>query len=506
MTNFYSAPGVRPGVRSAPAPKLSAHPAAGRARNYAGAQTNRLNSDWFGPALTADQAIYAAIEKLRSRAQDLERNHDYTRQFLTMVRANVVGPNGFRLNSLVKTKSVAGQPSLATIIERAWKQFGRKEQWSQNHKLGARLFQQLAMVRVIVDGEAIIKKNYGADNKFGLSFQLIDAARLDHTFNRPAGPNINEIRMGVELDSYGRSVAYWLLDAPTAAQYSISAFGERKRVPADQICHLFIPERPSQTRGITYLAPTAMRSRYLDTIETAVQVGYRVAASKMGFLKKTDNYNATEDEDDIVAPQDCAPGEIWELPEGMDFVDWNPDYPGGNFTDLKKSILRGMSAGLGVMYNNLASDYEGVSYSAGMLGNANEKDLWMLLQEFFSESFLTPVFEDWLPLAHLHGHFNLPRGITLDDCLLHSFTGRRWRHMDPVKTNKGHQLALGNITRSPQNCAIENDQDFESVVHDFARARDLLAENELDVPSGWGCAPQPDAAENALVTEPPPET
>ena len=97
-------------------------------------------------------------------------------------------------------------------------------------------------------------------------------------------------------------------------------------------------------------------------LEEAEITAARVAACKMGFLvkDKADGYVGDMDEAGNTL-MEVEAGAIEELPMGTRFESWNPDHPVGNYSAFVKSCLRGIAAGLGVSYNMLANDLEGVN-------------------------------------------------------------------------------------------------------------------------------------------------
>ena len=60
-------------------------------RNYAGAQMNRLTSDWISQGTSADSEIKNSLRVLRNRARALVRDSDFAKSALRAVKNNVVG-------------------------------------------------------------------------------------------------------------------------------------------------------------------------------------------------------------------------------------------------------------------------------------------------------------------------------------------------------------------------------------------------------------------------------
>jgi len=460
-------------------------------RNYAMGEYSRITNDFYSGNQTADQVIFSTFARMRGRAQWLERNSDIVRKFLIMAKTNVIGAKGIRLQSLasdLRNGKLIPSKFDRQLIEDAYLDASKAINWSLDQRLSRRLSAQVALQRIIVDGECIRRRIRGADNKYGFTTQLIDPVLLDHNLNRPAENGKNEIRMGVEIDSAGRHVAYHFLKRPAHVWGSIPTYGrDHIRIAGDEIDHIFIQERPGQTRGVTWLAPAGLRAKMLDGIELAVSVGYRVAAAKMGFFVKNDQYVPGEDGDDyeLETPQDVAPGEFWELPQGYDFRDFNPDYPNANYDDFVKTTIRQIASGLGVSYPELGNDYKGVSYSAGQIGVQSDIAFWSDLQQFLIETFEEPAFDDWLVMAITSGALPLPIS------KLEKFRRVKWqpprrKHIDPLKTHKAQTIALGDMSRDPYDIAAENGADFEDVVENFARAKALLEEHGLPIPASWG--------------------
>lgn len=484
-----------------PAARAGAPMRSPRRRSIGMGVVDRLSADFSPTSMTADQAIFAALHTARSRARELESSDAHVRKFLVMGKTQMIGSKGMRLRSKagdwVKGRFVPSRFD-QQLIEQAYEEFSRAENFSLDRRLNRRRFAQVAFQRVLVDGEFIAQKIRGrkSGNSFGYSLNMIDAERLDHRLNRKPAKGLNEIRMGVEIDAAGRPVAYYFLNDAPVEWMGISSIGNHERVSADEIIHIYIQERPGQTRGITWLAPTGLRTRMLDGITTAVTFGYRVAACKMGFFTRNENYQPPEDGDDFdgAVPQDASPGEFWELPEGLDFQDFDPGYPNAEYDDFKKSLVRELAGGLGVSYNELGNDYEGVSYSAGQIGVHADIAFWSDMQQFWVECFEDPVFRDWLLMAITTGALKLP--ITrLYKFQAAAFQPPRRKHIDPKKTAESQNLSLSAYSRDPFDVNAENGCDFEDTVENFARAVALLEENNLPVPPVWGNAvlqPTPD--------------
>ena len=162
------------------------------------------------------------------------------------------------------------------------------------------------------------------------------------------------------------------------------------------------------------------------------------------------------------------------LPEGYDFRAYESQYPSATYGEFTKAHLRRIATGLGVSYNTLAEDLEGVNYSSIRSGVLNERDQWMTLQSWLIASFLTPLYEEWLRFALLNGAIALPNGSPLplakyDKFAAHSWLGRRWQWVDPLKDIEAARLAIQTGVASPQSVAAQMGADVDDVLADIAR-------------------------------------
>jgi len=133
----------------------------------------------------------------------------------------------------------------------------------------------------------------------------------------------------------------------------------------------------------------------------------------MGFYEKTDptgmGQYVGDEKDSAGNPISHAEAGTFEkLPPGYTFKSFEPNHPTTQFGAFIKATLRGVSAGLGVSYNSLANDLEGVNFSSMRVGAIDERDNWKNLQSWMIEDFLDQVFGDWLEMTLLTNRLSLP--------------------------------------------------------------------------------------------------
>ncbi len=457
-------------------------------RNFHAAQMSHLTSAWPTTSRSADADLRNDLVALRSRSRVLAKDNDYMKHFLRMVSSNVVGATGFTLQMRVKDNNEKPDQLANRAIEKAYKLWCKRKNCDIAGKLSFSSMQRLIIRTVARDGEAIVRKVRGRDvNGFGFALQLVAIDRLDVSLNQEL-KNGNIVRMGVEINSYGRPVAYHLrTDHPGDSVYR-SVSGQRyDRVPAGDIIHLFIQDDPEQTRGHPWAVTAMTRLNHLGAFDEAAVIAARIGASKMGWFKKNENSLGVPGEATGGSfMQEASPGEFGILPDGYDFVGFNPDYPHANYGPFTKACLRGIASGLGVSYNELANDLEGVNYSSLRNGKLSERDEWMVLQKFFSDIFLDDVIEDWLRMSLLMGAVTLPNGTPLPATKFEKFNaaefqGRRWPWVDPVKDIQASVMAINNKLASRTQVHAEMGNDFYDIAEELSTENEILKQFGLDV-------------------------
>lgn len=455
-------------------------------RDYNAAMLNRLTASWTTSNLSANADIYRNLDVLRARSRDLAQNNVYAKQFIKMVADNVVGPAGFGLQARVY--DTADQPDTGAndAIEAAFSRWAALGVCDVSGHSSFRDLCRLLATAAARDGEFLVRivRGKAAGNTFGIALQAIDIDRLDTKLNETTKGG-NKIRMGVEINDYGRPVAYWLRtqhpgDMDHLAGQSVA---NHVRVPAEDILHRFVVDRPEQLRGVPWMHAAMTQMNNLEGYTEAAIIASRVGASKMGFFTSPDGDPsplADGTDDNGVPYTDADPGTFGTLPHGYDFKPFDPDYPSAMFADFTKACLRGIASGLGVAYNALANDLEGVNYSSIRQGALAERDSWMLVQTWFTESFLRPVFAEWLKSALAFGQITLANGSPLplsklDKFTAHAWQGRRWQWVDPLKDIEAARLQVQSGVASPQMIAAQNGVDIEDVLADIARFEKMSA-------------------------------
>ena len=456
-------------------------------RAYAGADGGRLFGSWNATDSSADEALQYRLRTLRNRSRQLAEDSEYIKRYLSLVRTNVVGPHGIVLQSKAKDVRADGTSVLDTranaIIEEAWWKWCTKKWCSATRRHNMVTLQNLLICAVARDGEVFVVRIREGDrrNPFRFSLKALEADYLDEMYDAELA-NGNTIRMGIEQTPEGRPVAFHFFKKHPGDRKGHMSLNERVRVPAEDVLHLFVPDRLSQTRGVPWLHAALRRTKMCEGYEEAELVAARAGASKMGFYVSPDGDAAgLGEEEDGEFLEKFEPGTIGVAPSGYDFKEFDPKHPADAFDKFLKHNLRAISASLNVAYPNLAADLEGTSYSSIRQGTLDERDTWMLLQNWLISEFLEPVFEWWLEAALISQAVPLPLS-KFDKFNAPMFRGRRWQWVDPEKDAKGDEVALLNGFKSLTQVIAEQGGDIEELFTELAYEKEKLEELGIQLP------------------------
>jgi lambda family phage portal protein len=453
-------------------------------RKYEAAIINRLTSDWLNSCTSADSELYRDLKTLRSRSRDLCINNDYAKRFLKRTSTNVIGSNGIGLQIRATDESGNLVSNINSEILQQFTAWAKLGVCSVDGKLSWIDCQRLFLESVARDGEIIVRLVSGFNNPFSFALQFIEADHLDEDFNEQLSDG-HYIRMGIEFNKWNRPVAYHLHQSHPGELFrqnkDLNQDKKYQRIPADQIIHAFLVERPSQSRGVPWMHTAMPRLRMLSAYEEAELVAARVGASKMGFFVSPDGSGYVGNDDGFGNKvMEADPGTFEQLPSGMDLRMFDPKHPNSSFADFEKSILRGIASGLDISYATLANDLENVNFSSIRHGSLEDRDSWKVLQNWVIEHFCNKVFSSWLLTSITAGKLKLP--ITdFDKYNKPIWRPRGWAWVDPLKENHANDIAIRQKTRTRSQVAADQGNDIEEIFQQMVFEEELAKKYGLNL-------------------------
>lgn len=447
-------------------------------RGFDAARATRLLNDWVRSSKSIDEDIKSDLTVLRARSRDLCVNNDYGRRFMWLLKSNVIGPNGIRLQPKVRTAD-GGRPDTDANekIKAAWDRWCRPENCTVTGKLSFKDVLDLFIQGLPRDGEILFRRTPAFNNNFQFALQLFDPEYLDHNYSDTR----QRIKMGVQLNQWKAPIAYYVLKDHPGEGTFMTVGDKYERIPAADIIHEFVFDRVEQTRGFPWTVTALKRMHMLGHYEESELVAARVGAAKMGFFTREDAGYAYDDKDasgNLI--DEVAPGQFKELPAGYGFQKFDIDHPNTAFDEFVKSILRGAASGLNVSYISLANDLKETSYASGRQGLLEERGFYMMLQGWLIEHVCQPVFDAWLPWAITSGQLRLPmRDVERWRAVM--WQGRRWSWIDPKNDAQASETAVALGINSRTRIAAEHGADIDDIFEDLARERKRAALLKINI-------------------------
>lgn len=440
---------------------------------FRGAERNRLYADRWIHANDPDTETRYALRPLRAAARDLVRNNPYAAGAVEAVADNIIGWEGIRPRPQIRTAQDEPDRPAIWEIERGWKEWGDEyatvdgiESWFE--------LERLLVKSWFTDGEVFIRHHRGWDNPYGYAVEVLDPDLLDEEFNERREERGREIVQGVEVDEYGRPLAYhfWRHHPDDMRRR------ERVRIPASEITHHFIRYRSGQTRGFSAFAPVLTTVEMIDGYTEAELVAARYHASKMGFI--TNNTEAAiqayadrlrimneSGKDTPRVRHKIAPGQLPELMPGQSIQVFDPTHPNDAFDPFLNALMRGIARGVGMSHMTLTGDLTGANYSSMRAGLLPERDHWKVLQNTTARRLHRPVYRSFVGMGLLTGALNL-RSPVASDYYPVEWRGRRWQWVDPANDLEAAEREVKLGVNSRQRLAADRGHDYEQIIDESA--------------------------------------
>lgn len=450
-------------------------------RRYEAASTGRRTNGWYATDGSANSETARGLHRLRNRSRDLVRNNPWASKAITVIENNTIGA-GIR-------PSLNYPDSYEKKLKEIWSAWGEttKCDFAGRHNFYG--LQDLAMRSVAESGECIIRKRRGGPGPIPIQLQVSEADVID------TSKNVDELTgrsgyiiQGVEFDSSGRRVAYWLYDRHPADSFDLMS----KRVPAEDVIHLYQVERPGQVRGVPWGAPAMLRLRDFDDYEDAQLMRQKIAACFSVFVtdQAGDSLPGDNSDKDPLTER-VEPGIIQELAPGQDVSFADPPGPGTDYKDYSRNTLLAVAAGYGVTYEALTGDLSGVNFSSGRMGWLEfHRNVTKWQKKMFIPVFCETTW-DWFENAlEMKGVSTGAKGKV-------RWIPPRREMIDPVKETKALALMVRNGFISWQEAVRERGADPDDLLEELKKDADNFDKYDLQLDSD----PRREPPEGSLATQ-----
>ena len=335
---------------------------------YDGATKGRRAQGWRVSSTDANSENLPALARLRDVARDMVRNNPYAARGKQVLKNNIVGPGIF---PSIVSKSKGERAALEELIKAHFD----TPACDVNGQMDLYGLQGLIMATVAESGEALVRRRRRRiEDGYPLPFQ-IEVLEPDYFDTNKDGPlpNGGQIVQGVEFDPIGRRAAYWLFTEHPGSYATRQTNYESRRIPVDDVAHIYRIDRPGQVRGVTWFAPCILKMRDLADYGDAQLVRQKVAACFAAFVTADDDISGGGDaikqaeSGQPYSVEELQPGLIQRLRPGEDVTFGTPPSV-GEYDAYKRAELQEIAVGLGMSYEALSGDLKGVNFSSGRMG------------------------------------------------------------------------------------------------------------------------------------------
>lgn len=370
--------------------------------SYEGASVGRRTDGWVTSGTSANSEIGPALALLRSRSRDLVRNNPYAARAIDEFVGQTIGSG---IQARAKTAN-DGENKRRDDAWAAW-----VDECDADGQLDFYGIQDLVSRMVLEAGECLVRfrPRFVADGyRVPLQIQVMEPDYLDHS--KTEKTQFGYIIQGVEFDRLGRRIAYWLFPEHPgdviSTTYALNSAS--RRIPADQILHVYRKRRGHQVRGVPLLAPVMLALRDLDEYQDAERVRKKIEACLSLFVSPPEGqdgnpFGATSTDEAGRRIEDFSPGMIMYGRSGEKAEFFAPT-PAGGYAEYVRQNERMIATGIGLTYEQLTGDLSNVNYSsykAGQFGFRRQVEClqWLCLIPMF----LRPVRQKFIEQAYVAG-------------------------------------------------------------------------------------------------------
>lgn len=501
--------------------KFSAKIGTPRAKNSGysegGASHNNKSLKGYNPKKLGYKAdIGANLSTLRDRSADLAINTPVGTAAINTSTTHTVGAG---LNVFPRPKfQILG---ISAEEARAWARKVRAEfdLWADSkdcdiyRKNNLYDMQSIAYQGYLTDGDSFAvfrRKPTTPDMPYTLRLQLIEGNRVSNPLTTstyatgdPTGvealnsDNGNRILNGVEIDTDGAIVAYWVSNQvpgePITSMLTtwarVEAYGKRTSIP--NVLQISNDTRPEQYRGVPYLAPVieTLKQVYRYTnaeltsaiIKSYFALFFTEAVTNSGSLNDMLADNGVDDPTEPVvdvSEYNLGPGTLNALPKGVDVKSVDASNAQSTFEVFSTQLIKQVGAALNQPYEVLMKNFNS-SYSASRAAMLQAWEEYKLRRKWFARDFCQPIYEVWLMEAVANGRIEAP-GFFDDPLIRKAWCNADWfgptmSILDPVKDMNGSTLRVENgVSTREREAAEMTGTDLEENIAQLAFEKQLM--------------------------------
>lgn len=457
-------------------------------RAYEASSNGRRLGGWDSPSLSPTNAITTELELLQRRNRSAIRNNPWVARALKADVANEIG------TGIVPRPTTSDDRFNKEILD-LWNDYIHFADINSN--LGVYGIQWQASRARKESGEAfirIIRRRNAEDLPVPLQFQVLESEFCPVGFNKEL-KNGYKIVSGIEVNKYGRVVAYHIYPKhPSDESVSIH---DLIRIPASDMLHHFIPNRPGQLRGEPSGTQSMVRAYVFDKYDDA-ELGRKESRAHFTGVIRRPEYGEQDykfdpisgepiSKDDSEVPMiEMETGTFPNLLPGEDVTLFEGDDAGRGYKDYQHYQLLGIAAGWNVPYQLMSGDYTEINdrlWRAIM--NQYQREVEQVQDLFVIAQICRLMWNAFVKRAILAGVVQPPESYKTNkfDYLRCLHRPQSWKHIHPTQDIEAKILEINAGLTSRQRVVDETRRESVEEI-DRQRAEDLQREEELGLNYG----------------------
>jgi lambda family phage portal protein len=463
---------------------------------------------WQPFAGSADADFIPEQGRIIARSRDLTRNHGVADAARQTLHDNIVGC-GLRLSAKPNWKVLKRNREWAEVlgndIEAWWTTWWGTVACDAGESLvGDGLTSQI-FNSAFLNGAGLALPLWMPERgfRFATCLQVIEADRLSNPFDQP---NSTTLRGGIEINAYGKPLAYQIRHAhPGDGWFAAGAdMMQWTRIPATtgwgraRVIHVHDKERAGSSHGKPSLTSVMRQFKVLGDLTNAELKAAVVNAMVAMFVESSldqeaivellqSNPDAMKRYQDGLANRESASidfmgGRIIPVKLGEKISSYKSERPNTNFDPFVTSLFRHIAAGLHIPYELLLKDFSKTNYSSA---RAALNEAWRFFRgrrKWIATYWLAPVYrlflEELVSLKLVD--------IELDDFYANweAYTRCLWigdgrGYVDPLKEQQASRGRMEDGTSTLEIECAEQGLDWEEIQEQIAVELKFRADLEV---------------------------
>ena len=447
------------------------------------AKNTRLTEHWQPGDQSPSLIHQVDATSLRNRCRDLMRNNPVARSAIKGYVANVI-ENGITPDPILPD----GADKVAWLD--AWNRWAAEEADITGHEhlseLQATWLEEVLVAGGCIENRVVLNRRDSRGRRLPLAIELLPEERIadDRDFMTPPETvSGRKVVRGVEVNRYGKPVAYWL--RRTLPNDLHSSFQQPLRVDAGPLSYGFIRDRVSQYRGWPILGVTVgllwKLGYYTDNemMASAIKSCFAAVITTDGDVNGLNTDGDTADDDGNTFDS-MQPGIVSHLKPGEKIEGIGPNMPGGDSLPWLQMLIRSIASGTEISYEEVARDFSQTTFSSNRASANADKRRFRMKQRFTINQFLAPIYPEFVTWAVQAGLDGFPTPSEFlnrrDEWIKTSWRTPGWPSVNPLDDAQAAVLEIDNRLNSRANYLGERGHDVDEVFAELA-AEEAKAES-----------------------------